>query len=168
MRIVFCCLVLLTAWAWSDDTELGAHAGIYVPAADYIAETYLPSPAVGVNILVPREEYSFEGSLTIVFPQHDTEFENFSASMIPILLGVRYTAGPIFYSFGGALHFVTEKYNDPTHGEFSKSSGLKGAYLNLGTFIHPGGYDLEISAKYHFIDFTVDKSWVSVTTGISF
>lgn len=168
MRMVFFCLVFFAVWARAYSTELGAHAGIYIPAAEYIAETYCSSPAVGVNILIHKPEYSFEGSLTIVFPQHDTEVENFSASMIPLLAGIRYTAGPIFYGAGGALHFVTEKYNDPVLGEYSKSSGLKGVYCNLGTFVHPGGLDIELSAKYHIIDFVFDKAWVSVTTGIAF
>lgn len=95
MQVVFCCLAFLAVCARAYSTELGAHAG-YLPAAEYIAEIYCSSPAMGVDILVHRPEFSIGGSLTIVFPQHDTEIEIFSASMIPILAGVRYKADPIF------------------------------------------------------------------------
>ena len=152
----------------AEGTEIGIHAGALIPMASLMTETYSTSPIAGAQIYLSMPEYTIEGRVSIVFLQNHSELENFSAAMIPILLGLRESSGSFFYGGGGAVHFVTERYDDPVYGEFDESSSLLGSYVTAGARIPIASEDVEISATYHLVDFVINKSWIGVTAGYMF
>jgi hypothetical protein len=152
----------------AEGIELGVNAGAMIPVASFMRDTYSTSPTAGANLIIYMQEYTLEGSISFLLLRNHSDLENFSASMIPFLVGLRSKSGSFFFGGGGALHFVTERYDDPVHGEYDESSSLLGAYFKAGTRIHLMGEDVELSATLHLVDYLWDKAWTGITAGYYF
>jgi hypothetical protein len=147
--------------------EYGLHGGLLLPSGD-AGDFYGTSYLIGGQILAHMPMFAVEGSIGYGILQAENDIDDFSASLIPILAGVRTYSGPVFYGGGAGLYMASVSYNDPTFGNIDSSDEEFGAYGNLGMIFPAGTIDLEGSIKYHLIDFDTDKAWFSLTVGTYF
>jgi hypothetical protein len=159
--LVLAAVLALTAFA---STEFGFHGGLFLPTGDW-SDAYSVSPMIGGQFLVHMPMYAIEGSISYVFLSPEEDYDDFSASMIPVLGGIRTYSGTLFYGGGLAYHHVSVEYE--VNGiEYDDSDGELGAYGNIGTIVPMGGNDVELSGKLHWIDF--DDFCLTATAGINF
>jgi hypothetical protein len=163
MRITVLAIAGISMVSWAGGVEFGLFTGAMVPAASYIRQTYTTSPVIGADILHHMEHASLEASVSAVLLQHDVEFENYSASMIPIRAGFRTYTGPVFVGAGLGDYLITEKFDDPEFGSFDETSFLLSAYFKIGSLVHFGETKVELAIEHHLVDFMFDKSWVGIT-----
>jgi hypothetical protein len=155
-------VLILSVSAFAGIVEFGAHAGVLLPSGNG-GDFYSISPLLGLNILAHMPIYAIEGSVGYGILQAKEDHTDFSASLIPVLAGIRSYAGPIFYGGGAGMYISSVSYlgYDNSESEF-------GAYGNLGMIIPTGSMDIEASIKYHLVDFDTDKAWFSLTAGTYF
>ena len=165
MKKLMIVLLVVSVSAFAGLVEFGGHAGVFIPTGDN-SDVFKVSPIFGVNILAHMQMFAIEGSIS--YSPLSTEdilgYLDYSASMIPILAGIRTYSGPIFYGGGLALHVASvsgEDVTDDTDSEF-------GCYGNVGMIFPTGGMDIEASLKYHLVDFNSNVAWFSLTAGINF
>jgi len=144
-------------------TQYGLHGGVMMPTGD-AGDAYNMSFMLGGQILVHMPMYAIEGSASYVFLQPDKDLENYSAHMIPLLVGVRTYNGPVFYGAGAAIHMVSEKYDLNPDSTYDESDSYFGAYGTLGTTVPLGGNEMELAAKAHWVDF--DHIWISLQASL--
>jgi hypothetical protein len=154
-------VLVFSAAAMAGFTEFGAHAGIFVPTGD-MSDAYEMSPMLGAQILAHFASFAIEGSASYVFLATDESLgDDASASMIPLLAGVRSYSGNLFGGGGLAVHIIS--FDDGTTDE---SESYIGAWGGVGTEIPLGSMELELLAKLHWIDF--DEMGISLTAGTYF
>jgi len=159
---VFLLLLILTVSAFAGFVEFGAHGGVLLPTGDN-GDAFKMSPVFGLNVLAHMPIYAIEGSIGYSILQSEVEHTDFSASLIPILAGIRSYTGPVFYGGGAGMYIASVSYTG-----YDESSSDFGAYGNLGMILHLGGTDLEGSIKYHLVDFDTNKAWFGITVGTYF
>ncbi|MBN1435259.1 hypothetical protein JW921_10900 [Candidatus Fermentibacterales bacterium] len=159
--LVLLLAVSLCGLASAGLTEFGAHAGIFVPTGD-LADGYNMSLMLGANFLAHMTSFAVEGSASYVFLSPEESLgDDVSAYMIPILVGIRSYTGNLFAGGGLALHVVGVEV-----GDVSDSDSEVGAYGNVGTSLPAGSFEIELSAKLHWIDF--DEMGITLTGGVYF
>lgn len=163
MKLSLAVAVVLTLPLAAGMTQYGLHGGIIMPTGD-AGDAYNMSFMLGGQILVHMPMYAIEGSASYVFLQPEADLDNFSAHMIPLLVGVRTYSGPLFYGGGAALHIIGASYDISPDSSSSESDSYFGAYGTLGTSVPLGGNELELSGKVHWIDF--DEIWIALQAGI--
>jgi hypothetical protein len=99
--------------------------------------------------------------------QSKEDLGDFSASIIPILAGIRTYSGPVFYGGGAGMYVASVSY-ELLGVKYDDSDSEFGAYGNLGMIFPTGSMDIEGSIKYHFVDFDTDKAWFALTVGTYF
>ena len=166
MKLLMILMVLLSVAFGSDDLEFGVFTGAFIPAATYIRDTYSTSVILGVDLLFPISKYTLEASISTVLLRDHTDIENFSASMLPLRMGIRQHIGPIFMGGGMGMYLVTERYDDPKLGEYDETSDLWSSYFLLGAPLSISATDAEICISFHMVDQLLAKSWVGLTAGI--
>ncbi len=166
MKLALLFTAVLSILAFAANVEFGGHAGILIPTGD-VADHYNASPMIGVNILSHMPLFAIEGSISYAFLSDAADLEDFSASMVPILAGARTYSGFVFYGGGLALHIasVSWEFNGE---EYDDSDSEFGAYGHVGTILPTGGVDVELSAKYHLVDFDFDAAWFGLSAGVNF
>jgi hypothetical protein len=112
--------------------------------------------------------FAIEGSIGYGILQTKLDQDDFSASIIPIIAGIRTYSGPIFYGGGGGVYISSVSYTDPVAGDVDDSDSKFGIYGNVGMILPAGTMDLEGSLKYHLVDFDPDKAWLALTVGTYF
>ncbi|MBD3277404.1 MAG: hypothetical protein GF388_03805 [Candidatus Aegiribacteria sp.] len=142
--------------------EFGAQGGLLMPSGDN-SDAFSASPLIGACLLAHFPMYAVEGSISYAFLQPEEDLEDFSASLIPVLAGIRSYTGPVFYGGGAGMYMssVSQDTIDASDEEF-------GAYGNLGMIFPTGAIDIEGSIKYHLVDFDTDKAWFSLTAATYF
>ncbi|OPL18946.1 MAG: hypothetical protein AVO35_03175 [Candidatus Aegiribacteria sp. MLS_C] len=146
--------------------EYGLHGGLLLPMGD-AGDFYGTSFLLGGQILAHMPMFAVEGSVSYGFLQPEEDIEDFSASLIPVLAGLRTYSGPIFYGGGAGLYMASAEYTVGTT-TYEASDEEFGIYGNAGMIFPAGTMDLEGSLKYHLVDFDTDKAWVSLTVGTYF
>lgn len=159
-------LLILSVSAFAGFVEFGAHAGGLFPSGDG-GDFYSTSPIFGVNILAHMPVYAIEGSISYGILQCKDDLPDFSASLIPILAGIRTYTGPIFYGGGAGMYISSFSY-ELLGVKIDDSDSDFGAYGNLGMIFPTGSMDIEGSIKYHLVDFDTDKAWFALTVGTYF
>lgn len=157
MKLLIVLILVLSVSVFADIFEYGFHGGLYLPTGD-IGDVYNASPIFGGHILYHLPMIALEGSISYAVLQDAAELEDFSASIIPVLGGIRSYSGTFFYGGGLALHTFSV---DDSETEL-------GCYGNAGIVIPLTGMDFELSAKYHALDFEFDDPWISLTAGLNF
>ncbi len=162
MKITAVVLLAVSMTISAGLVEFGAHGGALFPSGSG-GDVYSTSLIFGVNVLAHMPIYAIEGSIGYGILQAESDSLDFSASLIPVLAGIRTYTGPIFYGGGAGMYIssVTIDSVDTSNEDF-------GAYANLGMIFPTGSMDIEGSIKYHFVDFDTDKAWISVTVGTYF
>lgn len=148
--------------------EFGAHGGVLLPSGNG-GDTFSTSFILGANILAHMPMFAIEGSISYSPLSTDagSEYTDYSASMIPILAGIRTYSGPIFYGGGIALDISSVSY-ESSGVKYDNTDSEFGAYGNVGVILPTGSMDVEASLKYHFVDFDFDAAWLGLTAGINF
>jgi hypothetical protein len=159
-------LLILSVSAFAGTVEFGAHAGVLFPSGDG-GDFYSTSPIFGANILAHMPVYAIEGSISYGILQSKDDLNDFSASIIPILAGIRTYSGPVFYGGGAGMYVASVSY-ESANGKIDDSDSEFGAYGNLGMIFPTGSMDIEGSIKYHLVDFDTDKAWLALTVGTYF
>jgi hypothetical protein len=157
-------LIVLIALAAFASTEFGIHGGLLVPTGDR-ADFYNASPMIGGHLLIHMPMYAIEGSVSYAFLSQEGDYDDWSANMVPVLVGIRTYSGTLFYGGGLAYHNVSTSYETEGGEEIDTEDGEVGAYGNIGTIVPMGGNDIELSGKLHWIDF--DDFWLGATAGIN-
>ena len=167
MKRLTCLLLVLTVPAFAiGSVEYGFHGGLLLPTGDS-GDFYATSYLLGANLLAHMPMFAIEGSIGYGILQTDEDYDDFSASLIPILAGIRTYSGPIFYGGGAGLYMASAEYT--AGGTTYESSDEEfGIYGNVGMIFPAGTFDLEGSIKYHLIDFDTDKAWIGLTVGTYF
>ena len=171
MRFALILAAVVSLAAFASYTEFGIHGGLYVPTGDWSDDgedglNYGASPMIGANILVHMPMYAIEGSISYAFINTGYDYDDYSAHMIPVLLGIRTYSGPTFYGGGLAYHTHSFSWDVETGDDVDESDSEIGAYGNIGTILPMGGNDVELSGKLHWVDF--DDFWLGLTGGINF
>ncbi len=166
MRTTFIVLLAASMAVSAGIVEFGAHGGALFPSGNG-SDFYSTSLIFGVNILAHMPIYAIEGSVGYGILKSKNDLTDFSASLIPVLAGIRTYTGPIFYGGGAGMYVASVSY-DSILGKIDDSSSKFGAYGNLGMIFPTGSMDIEGSLKYHFVDFDTDKAWLSLTVGTYF
>lgn len=146
--------------------EYGLHGGLLLPmgdAGDFYGTSYL----IGGQILAHMPMFAVEGSIGYGILQPEEDLDDFSASLIPFLAGLRTYSGPIFYGGGAGFYMASAEYTVGTT-TYEASDEEFGIYGNVGMILPAGTMDLEGSLKYHLVDFDTDRAWVSLTVGTYF
>jgi len=169
MKSLLIVLLLASVSAFSGLVEFGGHAGIFLPAGDDL-DLFNISPIFGVDALIHMPMFAIEGSISYAPLSTDGLLGNtdYSASMIPVLAGLRTYAGPIFYGGGLAYHTASVSFVDALGVKHDNTDSEFGGYGNIGMVLPVGGMDVEASLKYHLVDFDFDSAWLGLTAGISF
>ncbi|MCK4807843.1 MAG: hypothetical protein KAT09_09360 [Candidatus Aegiribacteria sp.] len=162
MKITVVALLALSMAVSAGFVEFGAHAGALFPSGDG-GDAFSTSLIFGVNILAHMPVYAIEGSIGYGILQPENDSLDFSASLIPILAGIRTYSGPIFYGGGAGMYISSVSI-----GSVDTNSEDFGAYGNLGMIFPAGSMDIEGSIKYHLVDFDTDKAWFALTVGTYF
>ena len=162
MKKIFALLAILAMPVMAGFTEYGVHAGYMIPSGDE-TEGYKGSFLIGGQILAHMPMFAIEGSISYVFLGFDNDLGDPSGHMIPILAGVRSYSGPMFFGGGLGLHMTSTE----VAGIDTRTSDI-GGYLNAGIILPTSSMDVEISAKYHIIDFSFDKAWFALGAGLYF
>jgi len=165
MKFVLILIVFLSVVSGSD-VEFGVFTGAFIPAASFIRETYATSAVLGVDLLYHMEKTTIEASISTVLLRDHTDVENFSASMLPLRMGIRQYTGPVFMGGGMGMYLVTERYDDPELGKYDETSDLWSSYFLIGAPLSISGTDAEVCISYHMVDQLLAKSFVSLTAGI--
>ena len=155
-------VLILSIPAFAGIVEFVAHAGVLLPSGKG-GDFFSTSPILGLNILAHMPIYAIEGSVSYGILKAKGDYNDFSASLIPVLAGIRTYAGPIFYGGGAGMYISSLSY-----AGYDSSESKFGAYGNLGMIIPLGSMDIEGSIKYHLVDFDTDKAWFSLTAGTYF
>jgi hypothetical protein len=134
-----------------------------VPTGDP-ADYYITSYLLGGQILVHLPTCAIEGSVSYAFLQDKADQESFSASMIPLLAGVRAYRGPIFGGGGAALYTIGTEYDITDDSSSEQSDSYLGVFGTLGATTPFAGRDVEFSARAHWIDF--NEIWIALQAGI--
>ncbi|MBN2588086.1 MAG: hypothetical protein JXA64_02495 [Candidatus Fermentibacteraceae bacterium] len=166
-RLICVLLIAGTSSLTAGMLEYGLHGGLLLPSGD-AGDFYSTSFLIGGQILVHMPSFAVEGSIGYGILKAEEDINDFSASLIPILAGIRSYSGPIFYGGGAGLYMASVSYSDAVYGNVDSSDEDFGAYGNLGMIFPAGTIDLEGSIKYHLVDFDTDKAWVSLTVGTYF
>lgn len=167
MKKLICLLMALAVPAFAvGSVEYGLHGGLLLPTGD-AGDFYSTSFLLGGNILAHMPMFAIEGSISYGILQEEEELEDFSASLIPILAGIRSYSGFVFYGGGVGLYMASAEY---TAGgiTYDASDEEFGLYGNLGMIFPSGSMDIEGSIKYHLIDFDTDNAWIGLTAGLNF
>ncbi len=168
MKKLICMLLVVgTSSLTAGIVEYGLHGGLLLPSGD-AGDFYSTSFLIGGQILAHTPMFAVEGSIGYGILQAKEDINDFSASLIPILAGIRTYSGPIFYGGGAGLYIGSVSYSDPVYGDVDSSDEDFGAYGNVGMIFPLGTMDLEGSIKYHLVDFDTDKAWFSLTVGTYF
>ncbi|MFO7949559.1 MAG: hypothetical protein R6U36_04230 [Candidatus Fermentibacteraceae bacterium] len=163
MRYALVLMAVLALAAFAS-TEFGFHGGLLLPTGD-AGDAYNASPMIGANVLIHMPMYAIEGSISYAFLSSEYDYDNFSASMIPVLAGIRTYMGQVFYGGGLAYHHSSVSWDVEGGDDVDESDGEIGAYGNIGTILPMGGNDIELSGKLHWVDF--DDFWLGATAGIN-
>jgi hypothetical protein len=146
-------------------TQLGLHAGLFLPTGD-AGDAFNASPFIGGQVLFHLPLYAVEGSASYVFLSSDADtLDNYSAHMIPLLLGIRSYMTGFFYGGGAELTMSSVSWDVGDTTEESSESDF-GAYGVVGTELPLGGNEIELVGRLHWVDF--DDIWLSVQAGIYF
>ncbi len=162
MKITLVALLAVSIAVSAGFVEFGAHGGVLLPSGNG-GDTFSTSFILGANILAHMPIYAIEGSIGYGFLQAKDDTTDFSASLIPILAGIRTYSGPVFYGGGVGMYLSSVSI-----GTVDTSSEDFGAYGNLGMIFPTGSMDIEGSIKYHLVDFDTDKAWIAITVGTYF
>jgi len=166
MKITLTVLLIIFVTASAGLVEFGAHGGALFPSGDG-SDFYSTSLIFGANILAHMPIYAIEGSISYGMLQSKNDLDDYSASLIPILVGIRTYSGPIFYGGGAGMYMASVSYQTSL-GKIDSSDSEFGVYGNLGMIFPTGSMDIEASLKYHLIDFDTNKAWLALTAGIYF
>jgi len=162
MKLTAALLLALAVAVSAGFVEFGAHAGLLFPSgdgSDFFATSYI----FGANLLAHMPIYAIEGSIGYGILQQEADSTDFSASLVPVLAGIRTYSGPIFYGGGAGMYISSVSWSG-----YDESDSDFGAYGNLGMIFPTGSMDIEASLKYHLVDFDTDKAWISLTAGTYF
>jgi hypothetical protein len=162
MKKILLLLAILAMPALAGFTEYGAHGGFMIPSGDS-TDVYKGSLFLGAQLLSHMPMFAIEASISYVFLGFDDDGIDASGHMIPILAGVRSYSGPMFFGGGLGLHLISTE----VAGVDTSTSDI-GGYLNAGMILPTASTDIEISAKYHIIDFSFDKAWFALGVGAYF
>jgi hypothetical protein len=162
MKITAVVLLALSLSVSAGLVEFGVHGGLLIPSGDG-ADFFSTSYIIGANVLAHMPIYAIEGSIGYGILQTDSSYTDFSASLIPVLVGIRTYAGPIFYGGGAGMYISSVSY-----AGYDDSESKIGAYGNLGMIFPTGSMDIEGSIKFHLVDFDFDKAWFGLTVGTYF
>ena len=162
MKITLVVLLAVSVIISAGLIEFGAHGGALFPSGNG-GDTFSTSLIFGVNVLAHMPIYAVEGSIGYGILQPESDSLDFSASLIPILAGIRTYSGPIFYGGGAGMYISSVSI-----GSVDTNNEDFGIYGNLGMIFPTGSMDIEGSIKYHLVDFDTDKAWIAVTVGTYF
>ena len=162
MKKTVIALIVLALPLAAGFTEYGAHAGFMFPSGDS-TDVFKGSPLLGVQILAHMPMFAIEGSISYVFLSFDDDTLETSGHMIPILAGVRSYTGAMFLGGGLGLHLTSTDI-----ASLSTSSSDIGAYANAGIILPTASMDIELSGKYHLVDFSFSKGWFQLGAGVYF
>jgi len=160
MKKVLILLAVISLPALAGFTEYGGHVNYMIPSGDS-TDVFKGSFALGAQLLSHMPMFAIEASIDYVFLGFDNDSIDASGHMIPILAGVRSYSGPMFLGGGLGLHMISTEV-----AGFSESTSDIGGYLNAGMILPTASMDVEISAKYHIIDFSFKKAWFCLGAGI--
>ena len=169
MKLLLIVLLAASVSAFSGLVEFGGHAGVFLPAGDGL-DQFKTSPIFGVDVLAHMLMFAIEGSISYAPLSTDglLGVTDYSASIIPVLAGIRTYSGPIFYGGGLAYHTTSVSYVDVASVKHDNTESKFGGYGNVGMVLPIGGMDIEASLKYHLVDFDFDSAWFGLTAGINF
>ncbi len=162
MKKTVIALIILALPLAAGFTEYGAHGGFMFPSGDS-TDVYKGSPFLGAHILSHFPMFAIEASISYVFLGFDEDTLDPSGHMIPILAGIRSYSGSMFLGGGLELDLSSTEI-----ASIDTSTTDFGAYVNAGTIIPTATMDIELTAKYHLIDFKFDKGWFSIGAGVYF
>lgn len=167
MKKLICLLMALAVPAFAvGSVEYGVHGGLLLPTGD-AGDFYSTSFLFGGNILAHMPMFAIEGSVSYGILQAEGDLEGFSASLIPILAGIRTYSGFVFYGGGAGLYMASAEWTEGGTTVDSSDENF-GIYGNLGMIFPAGSMDIEGSIKYHLIDFDTDNAWIGLTVGTYF
>lgn len=166
MAKLLLCALALASLASADYSEFGIHGGMYLPTGD-ASDAYAASPFLGAQFLMHLPMIAVEASGSYVFLQPEGEEpDGFSASLIPLLAGIRTYSAGLFYGGGLELDIASVSWDAGEDSTYEDSESDIGAYGNVGTTLPLGGTKLELSGKAHWVDF--EDIWISLRAGIYF
>jgi hypothetical protein len=162
MKKILVLLAVLAMPVLAGFTEYGVHGGFMIPSGNE-TDAYKGSLMIGGQILAHMPLFAIEGSISYVFLGFDNDSLDASGHMIPILAGLRSYSGPMFFGGGLGLHLISTEV-----AGIDTSTTDIGGYLNAGIILPTSSMDVEISAKYHIVDFSFDKAWFCLGAGLYF
>lgn len=166
--------ILLASAAAATPVKFGPHAGIYVPMGDY-GEMYSLSPEFGGHALIGVGEVWIEAGLSYI-PLSKNEdyggyqlYDDYSASIIPVLLGVRKSFGVVALGAGGVLNNFSESAEYGS-GSIDNTDTGAGYYAVLAAGLPAGAVDIDVALRLETVNFFFlgTEPALSFTVGANF
>ncbi|MBD3370364.1 hypothetical protein GF402_08385 [Candidatus Fermentibacteria bacterium] len=167
--------ILLAPSAAATPVKFGPHAGIYVPMGDY-GEMYSLSPEFGGHALISLGAVWIEASVSYVPLSKNDDyvgyelFDDYRASIIPVLLGVRKSFGVVDFGAGGVLNSFSESAEYGTGGSIDNTDSGGGFYGVLAAGLPAGTVEVEVALRLETVNFAFlgTEPALSFTVGANF